>query len=105
MEVSRGALCSDDPATGRPACRYAGTDGDPNQCVDVTCGFVHLKLSNWPPDAEVYCIVNDHQPGQPIAPNTETDSRFYFGVPSGNVHVYCEQFSVNASGDFIWPST
>ena len=70
----------------------------------VTCGFVHLKLSNWQPDVAVYCIVNDHQPGQPIAPNTETDSRFYFGVASGNVHVYCEQVSLNASADFIWPS-
>jgi hypothetical protein len=105
IEASRGALCSDDSAAGRQPCRVAGTDGDPTNCTDVTCGFVHIKLSNWDPDTPVYCIANDHQPGQGVAPDTEFDSRFYFGVPGGTVHIYCEQLAKNTSIDITWPAT
>ncbi len=104
IEVSRGALCSDDAAAGRQPCRTIDTDGDPNNCTDLSCGFVHLKLTNWTPDVPVYCIVNNHQPGQGVAPNTEFDSRFYYGIVGGTVHVYCEQFSTNTAVDFVWPA-
>jgi hypothetical protein len=105
VEVSRGAPCSDDPAAGRPACHTSETDGDPNNCIDASCAFVHLKLSNWDSGLPVYCIVNDHQPGQGVAPNTEFDSRYYFGEVGGNVHVYCEQLGTNATADFTWPAS
>jgi hypothetical protein len=105
--VSRGALCSDDSSTGKQPCRTLGTDGDPNNCIDVSCGFVHISLANWDAGQPVYCIVNDHQPGQGVSPNTDFDSRFYFGVPGGNVHVYCEQpgGAGVATADFTWPTT
>ncbi len=105
VEVSRGAPCSDDSSAGRPACRTGETDGDPNNCTDASCAFVHLKLTNWQPGLSVYCIVNNHQPGQGVAPNTDFDSRYYFGQVGGTVHVYCEQLITNASADFTWPAS
>jgi hypothetical protein len=71
----------------------------------VSCGFVHLDLTNWEPGYTVYCIVNDHQPGQGVQPNSSFDSRFYFGVPGGNVHVVCQQVVTDAETtvDYTWP--
>ncbi|HQR27901.1 MAG TPA: fibronectin type III domain-containing protein, partial [Nocardioides sp.] len=106
VQVRRGSLCSDDPASPLPRCHPPGAGPD---CVDPSCGFVELVpahfLSPVTCDLTVQGGAGDVTTVGPIPDDAPFETSFYVGSPGDWVRAECHDASGTRSDDdrYTWP--
>lgn len=102
VTIRRGTLCSDDPASPRPACGGGGGGGE--LCLNASCGKIQITSSNYA-DPSARCEFYDSVDGQYLIRTVETNKTVepgpYYGYPGRQVWVVCNGA---VSNKYTWPS-
>ena len=106
VKVRRGTSCSDDAGSPLPRCN---TDGQGADCVDASCGFIELVVSEF--HSPVTCVVTS-QGGDidatigPIPDDATTETRLYFGTPGNWIRAQCSDDTGDRTARdlYDWPN-
>jgi hypothetical protein len=100
--VKKVGSCNDSPGSSDPPC-HTGAGAD---CTDASCGFIHVKLSNFL--GPVTCSISMQGSGSPqdVGPFADNDTHptgLYYGNSGGKVTADCTAGARHDFDGYDWP--